>query len=670
MLFRRFSIKPSVIWILSLTLLFVLGIGISQSDFRESLSVNRNSSNRVTTLKPVLPYPLPVNWNQPVNVIVSGAHQKFPLSFANDNEYVLIINNLERSSQQSKEVKLTVEVDTSNQTTPPRCFQNTVTLFQRASENNWSALSTNQKQTLQPKRELEDAEDERSFFLFVTDGSLTDKKQYTRINGKLIRQTSRVAIYLDDQQKVEQLTPDLANQIAEILENQVLDQITSQCGSIRDVDHSGRFTILLSPWLNKLQGGKTSINGFVRPSDFRQTVPEPFSNHCDMLYLNSTLQPGQELLDLLTHEVTHAAVSSVRSAQIDLHAASLADEEDWLNEGIAHIMEPGYTNRDYRISEFYRSPESYPLVVPDYYRAHLWRNHGCRGAVNLFLDWCNQIEPAHNFPYRFTHHPLTGIEKMEQLTSIPFPELFRQWSLYLVKQALQRTIQKKSTTPRPGYDCGKFLLAGPALRTWNFLSNPQTSLKISATASGFLHLKSEDQLTQNVTIEVNGFENMQLTLIRIPNRKERLFLTAAYANLNTQASPLPKSVEIRLSCIHPIGSTVKRISLEYSGAYLSRLERQPRKFQTSELESSLTQSEKLQVAQGDTRSDSGNRVTDFLIRIPQNKLQKRAQPVIMTFKAVAETENELQFAGQCELKLPLKPIQRLAKATSSNTTVK
>ncbi|QDU09604.1 hypothetical protein V202x_29790 [Gimesia aquarii] len=671
MVIRRFSITPSVAWILIFSLFIVLGIGFSQKKSAEHPRVSRISSKKVMTYKPVLPDSQPVNWNLPVNVTISGPDQKFPLSFANGNEYVLIINNLERTTQQAKTVKLTAELDTSNHTITAKCFQNTRILTQRESVKKGVDLFSSPNLSPQPDKALEDAKKERSFFLFVTDGNLTDKNQYTRINGQLIQQTSRIAIYLDDQQQAEQLAPGLVTEITEILENQVLDQITRQCGTIRDVDCSGRFTILLSPWLNKLQGGRTSINGFVRPSDFRLTVPKPFSNHCDMLYLNSTLQPGQDLLDLLTHEVTHAAVASVRSAQTPSEAGSLADEEDWLNEGIAHIMEPGYTNRDYRISEFYRSPESYPLVVSDYYRSHLWRNHGCRGAVNEFLDWCNQIESTQNFPYRFTHHPLTGIEKIEQLTAIPFPELFRQWSLYLVKQSLEGTIQKKSTTPQLGSLCGNFVIAGPALRTWNLFRNPQTSLKISATASGFLHLKSGSQETQNVLIKVNGFEKIQMTLLRIPPSEEQISLTATFVDRNTNTSQSPESFEVCLRCIHPTDSAVKMISLEYSGAHLSRTARRPRKFQTSELNSSLaSKSDKLQVAMNDSNSESEQLITDFLIRIPKKKIPKQAQPVYLTFKAIVETENELQFAGQSEIKLPFKPIHRLAKAASSETKVK
>lgn len=651
-------------------LLIVLAIQNSRTDLNQPLKASRISSGKITTLKPVVSDPLPIDWNQPVNILSSSQNPSFPLSIAADDEYVLIINNLERAPQLSKTIVLSAEFNPSAQSPTGCYFQNTTAIAQTAHTNKQPAMprsadsQRHRKSAIPPDSESEPAESERAFFLFVTDGNLSDKNQYTRIKGRLIQQSPRVAVYLDDQQRTEELASGLVAEIIEIMEQHVLDQITSRCGPIWDIDDSERFTILLSPWLSKLQGGKTSINGFVRPSDFRDTVPEPFSNHCDMLYLNSTLKPGQELLDLLSHEVTHAAISSIRGI-----AGPLTDEEDWLNEGIAHIMEPGFTNRDYRISEFYRSPESYPLVVPDYYRAQLWRNHGCRGAVNLFLDWCNQIEPAHSFPYRFTHHPLTGVKKIEQLTSHRFSELFRQWSLHLVRQSLNAAPLKKSAPHQPDLYCGNFLVVGPALRDWTPAHDQQTTLKVSSTASSFLHLKSDSQQPRNITIKINGFRKMQLTLLKIPKSKGRLSLTAIADVPATKKHQHPESVEVILSCTHPLHSAVETISLEYGGAYLSRTERQPRTFQTSMLKPTLTsQAETLEMACRGTQQNNGNQVTDFLVRIPRSAPQKQTKSTCLTFKAIVKTDQQTSLATQCDFKFPQQPVHRLAESASQSTT--
>ncbi len=661
--------------------LIALAIQPFATHFTDDWKANRTHSGTITARKPVIPGALPVDWNQPVNIITSSKNPSFPLSLRSDDEYVLIINNLERTPQHSRTVHLSADLK-SNDRAPDDCyFQNTSNLIQSTHSNRHLSISpvSDERQHQIPLAlsdlEIKHPENERAFYLFVTEGDFSDKNKYTRITGRLIQQSPRVAVYLDDQQHTKELTAGLVNEIIKIMEQQVLDQITRKCGPIRDVDQDGRFTILLSPWLNKLQGGKTSINGFVRPSDFRESVAKPFSNHSDMLYLNSTLKPGQELLDLLSHEVTHAAISSFRTAPAHSQSGPLMDEEDWLNEGIAHIMEPGYTNRDYRISEFYRRPESYPLVVSDYYRAQLWRNHGCRGAVNLFLDWCNQIDPTQNFSYRFAHHPSTGIKKIEQLTEFRFSELFRQWSLNLVSQSLNAQAPENSLSPQSGFPqagihCGKFVLAGPALRTWNPFHDHSTSLKIASTASSFVHLKSNSKLAHDITIKVNGFQKMQLTLLKFPKSKERPSLIARYNDDVSQDVQSPDFVEIRLSCLHPIHSTVETISLEFGGAGLSRKDRKPRQFLTSALNSTLPALKgTLELARCGTQQDRGTLVTNFLVRLPRSALPAHSKAACWNFKAIVKTEQQTRTAIQCELKLPVKHIQRLTESTAE-TTVK
>lgn len=668
MLSRRFFNQLTLISIPIVALLIVLGIQSVRT--APSKVSSPTSPKMITARKLVMAQTQPIDWNQPVCIIPTDKELSFPLDLAPNQEYVLIINNLEQAPHLTQTVNFATKIDAGKRAPAGCYFQNAESLPETSRDKTGAALShavrrpSRQTTGQESNSKQKAAANERAFYLFVTDGSLSDRNQYTRITGRLIQHSPHVAIYLDEQQKIAELAPGLVNGIIETLENQVLDQITTRCGPIRDVDQDGRFTILLSPWLSKLQGGKTAINGFVRPSDFRKTVSAPFSNHCDMLYLNSTLKPGQELLDLLSHEVTHAAVSSFRAVQSSPQDGFLMDEEDWLNEGIAHIMEPGYTNRDYRISEFYRKPEAYPLVVPDYYRAQLWRNHGCRGAVNLFLSWCNQIEASQHFSYRFTHHPLTGTKKLEQLTARPFPELFRLWSLNLARQALHADAEPHTSTDPPEWHCGKFLLAGPAFHTWDLSNEPQVSLNIASTASGFLRLKSDSLQSSNVTIQVNGSSKIQLTLLKIPHSNNSLSLTATNNLSSTNETPSAEFLDVRLNCRHPEGSTVDTISLEWSGAYLSRAARQPRQFQTTALNSSLTpQPTSLEVAYRGTYENSENQETEFLIRIPRSILQKQTGADSLTFKAIVQTETQTGMTAQTEFKIPRKPVQRLAETS-------
>src|SRR5207249_7185987 len=137
---------------------------------------------------------------------------------------------------------------------------------------------------------------------------------------------------------------------------------------VQDDGRDGRFTMLMPPWLGKRQGGKVAVDGFVRGSAFSRDVAAPFSNHCDMMYLNANLRPGPHLRTLLAHEYTHAVVFSEHVFGDYLPGLPAQDEESWLNEGLAHLAEEahghGWSNLDYRVSAFLNSPEDYPLVVP------------------------------------------------------------------------------------------------------------------------------------------------------------------------------------------------------------------------------------------------------------------------------------------------------------------
>lgn len=667
MLSRPFYIISCLLVLIAV--LITWGVHSTKSDPRPAAGGNRHSVKQIRANKPVFHSHQPVDWNRPVSLACLKNQLRFPLSFSPGVEYVLIVNNLDRSTRRTKTISLSVEESTGEQAL--NCyFENTQELASGLPSSRLLNASTAQHTpdtadlSDEASSEKVDLEPVRHFNLFVTDGDLSDKKQYTRLKARLIQESPRVAIYLDEQQKTEELAAGLISDLISQLENEVLDKISRECGPIRDLDGNGRFTILLSPWLSKLQGGKTTINGFVRPSDFRENVAEPFSNHCDMLYLNSALKPGPQLLDLLSHEVTHAAVSSIRTVR----GHSLPDEEDWLNEGIAHLMEPGYTNRDYRISEFFRSPESYPLVVSDYYRAQLWRNHGCRGAVNLFLNWCHQREPNRRFANRFTHHRLTGTAKMEQLTSTPFPELFRLWSLDLARQSLAyNTPQADVSSPAPLVHCGRFILAGPALHDWNISDQNQTSLKLASTASGFLRLKSNSQLTENQLIKVQGFPLMQLTLLKLEQPAQQVSLQANYAITENPRDSISEFVEVQLRCSHPVNSLVETISLEFNGAYLSQAERQPQKIDMTTISSGpIEQRSGLQINIQDIETDQEKQLIDYRVLIPRTSFEGKTGIESLSWKAIVISENQNRNVAQVELDLPSLPPRRLAKTVSDS----
>jgi len=231
---------------------------------------------------------------------------------------------------------------------------------------------------------------ERTFFLHVTDGPLEDPRQYAEVTGRRVAEGRSVRVFLDSSMGADQLAHGLVAEIVRLFDAKIVPKSRDVLGEFRDVDGDGKFAILISPWLGKLQGGKTALGGFVRGSDFEKSVEPPFGNQADVMYLSANLRPGRHLHSLLAHEFAHAICFS-RRLPSELHPQGLPTEEDWLNEAIAHLAEnlheTGWSNLDYRVSRFLDATHRSPLVVENYYANGLWRDPGCRGATYLFLRW-------------------------------------------------------------------------------------------------------------------------------------------------------------------------------------------------------------------------------------------------------------------------------------------
>ncbi len=70
------------------------------------------------------------------------------------------------------------------------------------------------------------------------------------------------------------------------------------------------------------------------------------------------------------------------------------------------------------------------MVVPDYYRAGLWRNHGCRGATYLFTRWCVGSSESRRV-HQLVQSTERGTRNLEKVTGQRLENLFREWSLSL-----------------------------------------------------------------------------------------------------------------------------------------------------------------------------------------------------------------------------------------------
>ncbi|HEV3300346.1 MAG TPA: hypothetical protein VG055_11935 [Planctomycetaceae bacterium] len=388
----------------------------------------------------------------------------------------------------------------------------------------------------------------RTFALHVTDGSLDDPHQYAKVAAREVAVGRSVRVYLDDQQSLAELAPGLVRSIAELFDNELIPRFRDVFGTYRDVDGDGRFSVLLSPWLARLQGGRTSIGGFVRGSDFQPFIAAPFSNRCDMMYVNSQTIPGPHLRTLLIHEYTHAVSFSRRTAGQPGKPA-FPEEEDWLNEALAHCAESlfdgGWTNLDYRISRYLNDTAAYPLVVEDYYRAGLWRCHGCRGATYLFLRYCVERFGTQTLT-RLVATRARGTRNLELATGCSFERLFRDWTLSLLESKDPGSITTSPDTRQcamrtQGANRGRLAnldlcgplgawgLAGPRRRKWQIDSGPM-NIELKGTSAAFVELSASGKAGLR-RIHLVGTRGMQLqvSFVQLLDDLPRVEVEAAWS---------------------------------------------------------------------------------------------------------------------------------------------
>lgn len=398
---------------------------------------------------------------------------------------------------------------------------------------------------------------QKTFALFVKENDFYNADSYASVTGQLQAVGKHCQVYVDhDYRDLGRLQPTIAD-VVRTFDEQILPKARRNLGRALDADRDGRFTILFTPWLSRLLNGRVALEGFVRGSDFYRDLPQPYSNSCDMLYLNTDLQPGPLLRTLLAHEYTHAIVFSEHIFGGYPGAAHPREEESWLNEAIAHVAEDshGYSweNLDYRVSAFLSDPPRYRLVVPDYYNAGLWRSHGSRGAAYLFLRWCAD-RYGDEFVGRLVRTSLTGVENVEVATGERFADLFRQWCVSLALSGTGIDCAASATglryTPVRRIDLrgplGDRLLCGPRQQSIA-LTGATRDLEIAGTAAAFVMLHSTDGTRTRVTLTSDADAALQVTLIRLPQTLPWLELSKDHTSTLGSIRLIAKAHDSRLT---------------------------------------------------------------------------------------------------------------------------
>jgi len=384
----------------------------------------------------------------------------------------------------------------------------------------------------------------RNFHLFVGEDNLYDTRKYVDVRAALASVGKYCVVYADSSSKVEQA---LIDDVVKTFDERVYPSMQAVFGNHRDVDRNGKFTILLTDWLNRLSDGKVALSGFVRGADFYRDVEPPFSNRCDMLYMNASLEPGPHMRTVLAHEYTHAITFSEHTFGEYLSGGQGRDEEAWLGEAVAHLAEnlsgEGWSNLDYRVSTYLSEPNRYRLVVPDYFQDGLWRSHGCRGATYLFLRYCVDRYGT-NLLTELSKSNLEGVENIEVATQTHFRDLFRQWSIAMatsgvVGMPVKGGIQSISLYGR----LGERMLTG--VRTSTLESNDIT-MSLAPTSWGSVLVPVKQGEACRVDLVSADREDLQVTLVRLPVAKNQVHLTVRPEKLGERA------VSLELAAVEPV----------------------------------------------------------------------------------------------------------------------
>ena len=362
---------------------------------------------------------------------------------------------------------------------------------------------------------------ERLFSMMVRDGDVASPSNYTSIRGVLkgVGHQSQIYVAAEDVADIDQ---DLVKDLITTFDDRIHPLAASRFGEARDVDGDGRFTILLSSWLDHLGNGRHAVDGFVRVADLDSAFQSPFGNQCDMMYLSTALKAGPYVRTVLAHEYMHAVIFSQKSMTGRHPAGPVLEEEGWLDEAMAHLAEDlnGFStlNIDYRVSAFLSRPEQYQLVVDDYYAANLFRSHGNRGSTYLFLRWCADRYGPDLLP-ALVSSSRRGTANLESATGAPFASLFRQWSLALYLSGLEPGPPKRDLTedgnstmdlrsPREEWE-----LAGPRYERLS-PDGPADRWRASGTSSHFVVV--DGSRTSAVEIEVAGPPGAELQVTALP----------------------------------------------------------------------------------------------------------------------------------------------------------
>jgi hypothetical protein len=361
--------------------------------------------------------------------------------------------------------------------------------------------------------------------MLVRDGDVYSPSNYVAIQAELRGVGRHIQVYVASED-MACVGAELLEDIIRTFDDRIFPLMSDRFGPAPDVDGDGRFTVLLSSWLDHLGGGGYAVDGFVRVADLDLAFRSPLGNRCDMMYLSTSLESGPHLRTVMAHEYMHAVLVGHKGRPNGQAAGPPQEEEGWLDEAIAHLAEDtcGFSksNIDYRVSAFLARPERYQLVVDDYYTADLFRSHGNRGCTYLFLRWC-ALQHGPDLIPALVHSRLRGTTNLEGCTGSTFASLYRAWTLDLFQNglALESTTKITASDEHPRDNKSSQLpdseLAGPRV-THVGTGTVDRWMAVGTTT----HYAIVDGSTSGaIEIEVTGPEEAELQVTAVPLGDDR-----------------------------------------------------------------------------------------------------------------------------------------------------
>jgi hypothetical protein len=356
----------------------------------------------------------------------------------------------------------------------------------------------------------------RVFFLPTTVRPQGKESGIAAIPCRLSAENSRIRIYVDERLPPDESLTNLIDAINTASASRLGEIVEELVGSVRDVDHDGRFSVVVTPDVSRLGNGRTPVDGLTNPADFLPGIDRPFGNGSDVIFLNSRLSPGDHLRAVLAHEWCHAAAFSRQ-----LHGPGTQpgrpSEDDWLNEALAHVVEVrasgSVNNLSHRIDSYRACPGDSPLVVRDYSQPEFWRHDGCRGAAFLFLQWC--LEQSDNsLLERLAQGRSSGVEGLEAAMGRPFEELFLGWTTSLGEHLANEPNGHSNSATGFG---ARQSATGLSHHKWQLGPSGELTLtlRIRGSCAEFVRIEHADHETWRLSAGVSTPDLLQATLIPV-----------------------------------------------------------------------------------------------------------------------------------------------------------